>query len=284
MTEAGHRLHDRLAALLRALSAHGRLHIAFSGGLDSRFLSHAAQRAGLNPLLLHVSGPHIAPAESVWARQWAHDRGLSLAELKIDPLAHPAVAANAEDRCYHCKHALFSAMLRSMEPGGILCDGSNLSDQGVYRPGLRALNELGIRSPLAEAELSKDHIRELGRLTGLDRPDQCARPCLLTRFAYGLHPTRDLLARLAEAEESVAALLIPATDAADTVASPWDLAPDFRLRLPRADRLELHSAIDIDLALQARIADAVAAHGLPRPEFVRMDTISGYYDALRHQS
>ena len=209
------------------------------------------------------------------ARQWATARHLTLTELERDPLEYPAVAANAEDRCYHCKHALFSSMLQSLAPRAILCDGTNASDLGTHRPGLRAVRELGVRSPLAEAGLDKAHIHELAALTGMERPAQRPRPCLLTRFAYGLHPTRELLLQLAHAEEAVAGLF----------SSDPDAVPDFRLRLPELHRLELHCAQALSPSLQSRIRAALAALGLPAPEFVHLQAVSGYYDAhTRHSN
>ena len=268
-----HALWETLRATL-AVPDGGSLAVAFSGGLDSRFLAHAARHFGHAPLLLHVSGPHIAPAESAWARRWAHSHNLRLSELELNPLDHQDIAAGGKDRCYYCKHLLFSAMRERLEPGAVLCDGSNFSDLETYRPGLRATRELGIRSPLAEAGLTKDLIRALAGLTGLDRPSQRASPCLLTRFAYGLRPSRDLLGQLAEAEAAVAGLLRLETDSEDE-----DAIPDFRLRLTRPHVLELHCVSAIPPPLQERIREATAALGLPRPDMIRLPALSGYFDA-----
>ncbi|MDR2726856.1 MAG: tRNA(Ile)-lysidine synthetase [Deltaproteobacteria bacterium] len=281
-----HPLWDRLRAVLDAASGRGPLAVAFSGGLDSRFLAHAAQGCGQAPLLVHMTGPHITPAESAWARHWAHSRKLKLLVLEGNPLDLPEVAAGDKDRCYHCKRLVFSAIRQHLAPGAVLCDGTNHSDLETYRPGLRAVRELDIRSPLAEAGLTKALIHELAGLTGLDRPNQRPRPCLLTRFAYGLRPSRDLLRRLAEAEVAVADLLrpethpasVPATDAAAGFTHE-DALPDFRLRLPRPHTLELHCAGLIPPLLHERIRDAVAALGLPRPDIVHLPALSGYFDA-----
>ena len=169
-----------------------------------------------------------------------------------------------------------------------LCDGSNASDRESYRPGLRALEELGVRSPLAEAGLSKDDIHRLAAHTGMDRPDQQARPCLLTRFAYGLAPTAEALAALDEAEYAVAGLL-----AAD---GPGP-APEFRLRLvagpetnsdgrPKTHgpvplnsfRTELHFSAAPPAELSRRLIEAVVAQGLAEPHLRILEHISGHYD------
>lgn len=280
---------ERLHELLRTLAPEGRFGIAFSGGLDSRFLAHAAALQGLDPLLLHACGPHIAWAESDWAGQWAGRRGLRFAEISVDPLGQPGVQDNSRERCYACKRYLFGELLHVLngvrpEPGeargGVvsglpLCDGSNLSDRLGYRPGMRAVRELGVRSPLAEAGFDKAGIYEAARRTGLDQPEQQARPCMLTRLAYGLKPTPDLLARLADAEAGIARTLLARRGAAGGGA-----VVDFRLRVPQAGRTLLHVTGEIDRATRLDLAAVVADGGLPLPDIEQIDTLSGYFDRL----
>lgn len=264
---------DRLAARLAALAVDGALGIAYSGGLDSRFLAHAARHMGLTPLLLHVSGPHIAPSETAAARAWAARHGLELREMRLDPLTHPAVAVSAEDRCYHCKHLLFSAMLAALPAGMAACDGGNTSDAGAYRPGVRAVRELGVHSPLAECGIGKEDIRRMARLSGMERPSQRARPCLLTRFAYGLKPQRELLERLAATEDAIMDILRPVDGDSE--------GPDFRLRVPREGAIELHMSVELDADCLRRIAVLAREHGLPEPVFRQVEAISGYFDTAR---
>ena len=273
---------ERLSSLLRGYADDGRLGIAFSGGLDSRFLTHMAVASGIDPVLLHCSGPHIAPAETAYAKDWAKRRGLRFVELSLDPLGLEAVRDNSEERCYYCKQMLYGAMLTHLNaacelptgeiqgpfPGIPLCDGSNLSDRLAYRPGMKASHELGVRSPLAEAGLDKTRIRALAVRTGLDNPEQRARPCMLTRLAYGMSPTADLLGKLAGAEEAIEGLLHAAGDG----------NPDFRLRCPEQGCVELHTLTDISETARRAMTDAVRACGLPAPSFQRVDTLSGYYD------
>ena len=149
----------RLKELLKGRS----LAIAFSGGLDSRFLAFSAQRAGADVLLLHVTGPHIPPAETAYALQWAENHGLHCLSIPFDPLQKAEVKQNGRERCYAGKAALFAAVSRRLKEiggaGRTLCDGTHAGDLRVWRPGLRALREAGVLSPLAEAGLDKAAIR-----------------------------------------------------------------------------------------------------------------------------
>lgn len=259
----------RLEAVLRGLAAGTRFALAYSGGLDSRFLAHAGQRFGLEPLLLHVRGPHVAPEESASARAWARLRGLPLMEAEADPLSLPEVAAGDRLRCYACKRELFGR-LREMTDLP-LCDGSNASDAGQFRPGLRAVRELGILSPLALAGLGKADIRRCAAATGMEDPDQRARPCLLTRLPYGMKPEKDVLAALAQGEEAVRRFL---------AAAGWT-EPEFRLRLVAPGRAELHvaAAEPLSPALQEALERLLAADPrLPAPRVAAMESISGFFD------
>jgi uncharacterized protein len=227
-------LPDRLREILHGLPVCA---VALSGGLDSRFLCHAALLCGCRVLAVHAAGPHVPAQESAAAQAWAQQRGLPLLPVRYNPLPLPEVAANSRQRCYDCKRGLIAvvrivlplapaATALAPVPSGPsaraaplpLCDGTNADDMTAFRPGLRALKEGGVRSPLAEAGLAKDHIRLLARQTGLDQPDQRARPCLLTRLAYGLTPTEDLLRRLAAAETALAALTTPQAGSSAAVA------------------------------------------------------------------
>lgn len=113
--------------------------------------------------------------------QWAQDNSFEMELLDLNPLQMEAVVFNHTDRCYFCKKHLFLELKRRAADLP-LCDGTNHSDLSHYRPGLKALSELKIHSPLAEAEFSKQDNREVGALIGLDHWDQAARPCMLTRL------------------------------------------------------------------------------------------------------
>lgn len=274
--EKFHNLEDQLRSL-RAIA------VAFSGGLDSRFLSYTALRAGVEIQAYHVAGPHIPAQESAWAKVWAKKNGLPLTILTIDPLQIPMVAANTLVRCYHCKYAIFHALKKETK-GAALCDGTNGTDNGGYRPGLRAIGELGIISPLALAGLEKTDIRALARQTGMDRPDQPARPCLLTRFNYGIQPTYAALAALDAAEGAVEevlrkhALFAAHAGSADSEGE----TVSFRLRFEKEKQAVLHLA-QTDLTPEARqdLLRALEANGFGGTPVVRTDRISGYFDQQR---
>ncbi|GHU93919.1 hypothetical protein AGMMS49974_02430 [Deltaproteobacteria bacterium] len=270
-----HSLHDHLRSL-------GALSVAFSGGVDSRFLSFTALRLGLDVRMLHVKGPHIPAEESAWAESWAELNGLSLTLLSIDPLQVPEIAANGRERCYHCKNAVFRAL--RAEAGDLpLCDGTNASDGEGYRPGLRALRELGIISPLAAAGLRKVDIRALARKNGMDMPDQSAHPCLFTRYNYGIRPTYASLAALNTAEEAVGlvlrrhAVLTRGADAED----PQAERGRFRLRFEQEGQAVLHVAYaDLTDAVLAALRGVLAETGFSDVPVVTVEQISGHFDNL----
>lgn len=263
---------DRLGELLSGLP---RMAVALSGGLDSRFLCHVALAAGCDVLGLHASGPHVPPAESEAARRWARERGLRVLDVPYDPLALPEVAANSRERCYACKRGLLAALRQALAAAGeadrVLCDGGNADDLRAFRPGLRAVAEAGVRSPLALAGLDKDSIRALARTTGLERPDQAARPCLLTRLAYGLRPRARLLARLARAEAALAAL-----DETDREAhGPEGGFGEFRLRLTPEP---LFQAARLPARLEGAVEELLAARGFAQAVLRATGSVSGFFD------
>ena len=252
--------------LLRGL---GPMTVALSGGIDSRFLAHAARHAGIPLRLVHVSGPHVAAAETAYALDWAAGLGLGVRGLELDPLGLPEVASGSRERCYACKTFLFREILRVAE--GVTCDGSNVSDAGQFRPGMRALRELGIRSPLAEAGLSKDDIRDLAARTGLDRPNQQSRACLLTRLPYGLPPRADLLARLASGEADVEGALRQAGCG----------EASFRLRVLEGGNTELHLGLSsVSGELRKLLTVSLRNTGFASSRIRCMSDISGYYDRI----
>lgn len=255
------------AALAKVLGGLPRVAVAYSGGLDSRFLCHAALLCDCDVLAVHVFGPHIPPQESAGATAWAQQRGLPLRTARFDPLALPEVETNSPQRCYGCKTGLVNllrgelATIAGEGQGRVLCDGTNADDLLAYRPGLRALEEGRVRSPLAEAGLSKAAIREAARATGLDRPEQRARPCLLTRMAYGMRPDAATLARLAAAEESLA--------------EAGQLG-DFRLRLTPEPVLQAEKMPD---QLLSQVRAILQNHGFWPCKMEIGGSISGFYDA-----
>ena len=252
------------------------LAIACSGGLDSRFLAFMAHLMGFLPHLVHVSGPHVPLDETKAALSFAEACKLQCTVIASDPLAIPEVACNSRERCYHCKKFIFSHIGQEF-PGYTLCDGSHRADSKGYRPGMRALKELGIISPLAEAGFAKHEIRLMAAHCAMENPGQKARPCLFTRFPYGFFPTAQQMHLLAQAEEHIFALLAYRYRA--------DL-PDFRLRYIAKDILELHIEqsqtlpLDPDMREALRNAAWQANPAMARPEIVFVDSLSGFFDRL----
>ena len=271
---------DRLRRILADLR---RPLIALSGGLDSRFLAHAAHMArtgGATPLLVHCRGPHIPENETASAQAFAAARDLPLRILDFDPTTIPEIRANGVKRCYFCKHALFSTFLtlrnsRWPDDPPPLCDGTNTSDLGLYRPGLQALKELGIRSPLAEAGFGKQDIREAARACGLENPTQQARPCLITRFAYDLAPTSQALVAAGRAEADIAAFVGEKENFRLRLFPPE--AADSGAPLPFA--AELHLERDLSPEEEARARAQIAARGFHCRAVRVIERASGTYDA-----
>ena len=270
----------RMRALEARLQSLTGLVIAFSGGLDSRFLAHVAARGDLSPVLVHVTGPHVPSAETVWAELWTARNNFTLRRFELDPLRVPEVAEGRPDRCYYCKRMMFRTLLDALGPREAfsLCDGTNASDLRATRPGLRALAELSVLSPLAEAGLEKEGIRELARFTALERPGQRARPCLLTRFPYGLRVGREQLALLAEMEACAEYIL-------RIVVCSYAEPPDFRIRLSengsftlQMDIPELRDNAKGTQVLEEALSTAFSEKGLPRVRMELTNAVSGYFD------
>lgn len=257
-----------LLPLAEFFAASPSIAVALSGGIDSRFLCHAAQLCGANVLAIHVRGPHIPAAETAWATAWAKKRGLPFKLARFDPLSTPAIASNAKDRCYHCKKGIIgsiAAVLREIqEDHRLICDGSNLDDQKAYRPGMTALAETGVRSPLAEAGFAKSAIRSAAAKTGLELPRQPSRPCLLTRFNYGMRITPPYLTLVERLEGQI-----------KTILAALPNPPDFRLRFCPRPVLHLTAPIPEHEAI---LRDLLAQNGLPDCSFKLLSTLSGYFD------
>lgn len=187
---------------------HPRGALALSGGADSALLCWAAGRWGSGWQAFFVHSVFQPAFERSDARALAQQCGVPLTVLEADVLSLPAVAANPPDRCYHCKQAIFSAILEAAKAAGLplVIDGTNASDDASDRPGMRALRELEVRSPLRECGLTKADVRRLSREAGLPTWDKPAYACLATRIPTGTPLRQDDLARVEQAEAALAAL------------------------------------------------------------------------------
>lgn len=182
--------------------------LAFSGGVDSAYLLYAAQQCGAQVRAYYVRTAFQPLFELEDARRLAEQLRADMRELTLDILADDAVRTNPADRCYHCKRLIFSEILREAEQDGfsVLMDGTNASDDADDRPGMRALRELSVRSPLRECGLTKPEIRKRSREAGLFTWDKPAYACLATRVPTGVEITADKLERTERAEAYLSAL------------------------------------------------------------------------------
>ena len=218
--------------------------IAFSGGVDSAYLLYSAIQAGASVKAYFAKTVFQPAFELEDAKKLASQLGAEMEILTLDVLSVPMVAKNPKNRCYYCKTALFSAMTAAAKKDGftLILDGTNASDDASDRPGMQALRELRVRSPLRECGLTKPEIRRLSREAGLFTHDKPAYACLATRIPTGDTITPEKLARTEEAEGYLHSLGLR----------------DFRVRtLGDTARIQV-TAFDLDTVLQNR--QAILSH------------------------
>ena len=182
-----------------------RCALGFSGGVDSAYLLYAGVKAGADIRPYFIKTAFQPAFELADARKLAAGLGVEVTVLELDALADPRVAANPADRCYFCKQNLFRTLKdRAIADGyPVLLDGTNASDEAGDRPGMRALAELSVRSPLRECGLTKAEIRARSREAGLFTWDKPAYACLATRVPAGEAITAETLARVEGAEDAL---------------------------------------------------------------------------------
>ena len=194
--------------LLDWLRGQSKVAVAFSGGVDSAYLLWAAAESGAAVTAYYVSTAFQPAFEGADARRLCAELGVTLRTVEVDVLSCPEVTENSPRRCYFCKKRLFTAMQSAAAADGctVLCDGTNASDDAADRPGMAALRELQVVSPLREAGLTKAEIRELSRAAGLFTWDKPAYACLATRIPTGTAITAEDLQRTERAENVLMSL------------------------------------------------------------------------------
>lgn len=261
-------LNSKLDALRVHLEALQPGLIAVSGGVDSRFLAHAARLWSLDYQFVHAVGPHQSALEQRQTMALLRAQDVIPRVIRFDPLSQPEVRDNSRLRCYWCKKALFTIfqeMAAAESPRSVL-DGTHLDDLTAHRPGQKALQELGVHSPLAQAGLTKADIRQASARLGLEAPDQPSRACLLTRFPYDRRVTAADMEAVGRVEEGLSALGLSR----------------FRFRITGGDRNLLQVHPDESHALHTHekcLHDLVARAGLAPFAIALTTQLSGYFDS-----
>lgn len=180
--------------------------VAFSGGVDSAYLLWRAKREGCDVKAYFVKSAFQPEFERKDAQRLSREWDIPFTILEVDVLKSEEIIANPEDRCYHCKNMIFKTIIKAASDDGyrVLLDGTNASDDAVDRPGMKALTELSVRSPLRECGLTKSEIRQKSKEAGLFTWNKPSYACLATRIPSGSRIHESDLIRVEQAEAYLA--------------------------------------------------------------------------------
>lgn len=199
-------LNKKNQALREYIRSLGSLAVAFSSGVDSTFLLKTAhEELGDRAIAITATSRSFPKRESNEAADFCRENGIKHITLVSEELNIPEFRHNPVDRCYLCKKELFTKIISIAKENGVdyVCEGSNMDDNGDYRPGLKAVAELGVKSPLRECGLYKDEIRELSKQMGLPTWNKQSFACLASRFVYGEEINEKKLAMVDRAEQAL---------------------------------------------------------------------------------
>lgn len=182
--------------------------LGFSGGVDSSYLLYAARQYGAQIRPYYIKTAFQPEFEYEDAKKIAEQLEIKMITIEKNILENDTVVANPNNRCYYCKNVIFSTLIQQAKEDGyiVILDGTNASDQADDRPGMKALAELQVKSPLRECGLTKEKIRELSRQAGLFTWNKPAYACLATRIPTGDRITKELLFSIEKSEEVLAGL------------------------------------------------------------------------------
>ncbi|OUS76784.1 TIGR00268 family protein [Paenibacillus sp. MY03] len=193
----------RLGEIITQMAGEGKIMLAYSGGVDSTYLLIRAHRLVGEKVVAAIAASETFPTREYNAAILIARRyGIAVHETSVSEFANPQFVANQPDRCYHCKTGLYSHLNEAAQQlnCSFIWDGSNIDDLGDYRPGLKAKQEQGLRSPLQEAGLSKLEIRQLSYAMGIPTWNKPSFACLSSRIPYGTEIDRKKIDQLDEAE------------------------------------------------------------------------------------